>query len=51
MWSNEVEDGPKERGNRSFLAAFAVEPRTLYVSMRFMVFVVTYWVKHLLEAN
>jgi hypothetical protein len=42
MWSNEADEGPKERGKSNFLAAFAVEPRTRYVSMRFIALVVTY---------
>lgn len=50
MCNNAAEDGPKERGNSSFLGA-TVEPRILYVSMRFIVFVVTYCVKHLLGTN
>jgi hypothetical protein len=50
MYNNDAEEGPKERGNSSFLAAFAVNPRTRYVSIRFMAFVVTYWLKHLLDA-
>ena len=50
MQSNEAEEGPKERGNSNFLAAFAVEPRTRYVSMRLIAFVVTYCEKHLLVA-
>jgi hypothetical protein len=50
MCSNEADEGPKERGKRSFLAAFVVEPRTRYVSMRFIALVVTYCKKHLLGA-
>ena len=51
MWSSDAEEGPKERGNSNFLAAFAVEPRTRYVSMRLIAFVVTYCEKHLLVAG
>ena len=48
MYSKQADDGPKERGNKSFLGAFADEPRTLYVSIRFIAFVVMYWEKHVL---
>lgn len=47
MCNSAADEGPKERGNNSFLGTF-VEPRIRYVSMRFMAFVVTYCVKHLL---
>lgn len=51
MDNNEAEEGPKDSGNSSFLAVFAVEPRPRYVSMRFIAFVVTYCAKHLLDAG
>jgi hypothetical protein len=48
MYNKQADDGPKERGNKSFLGAFADELRTLYVSIRFIAFVVMYWEKHVL---
>ena len=46
MCNSAADEGPKERGNNSFLGA-TVDPRIRYVSIRFIVFVVTYCVKHL----